>query len=460
MTFNNRSIFSRRLLFIGAWALTGFSTGCQPDSLRDSAAQEPGLQATTVVTIPTLISQQPAESGQNPQQIQVGYINENGNHFVAGSTSLDWGSPIELLLPFQPTWLLGVEINAGTGWLAVADSGEFQFFEVIDRDVQFIKHELDRLPAGTQPTIYTDGFRLHLLQSTDPEASAPSPPVYLPSSGRVAYIDEKGDLVIHDAQKGERLAVEAIPDARLLVDEYDRILMLGRRTTRYAHGVLGDSIEAGSILLLQTNPSLKILTEIMLEEYEVIEGVSPIWVDLNGDEVREILVTVSDQDLGAYLAIFSETGEMLARSDAIGRSYRWRHQVSAVDYLGEGTHEITAVLTPHIGGVLQFFAWEGDRLNVTAEIPGVSTHKIGSGNLDMALTGDFDGDRLMEVLVPDLNYEVLGAFQRVGDAIQMDWQIPLGNTLTTNLAGVAFMDGGLGFGIGLENGAVQIWLPE
>lgn len=416
--------------------------GDAQDQPVDSIARLPELEA----------------SGQ--QNIHFGYLNDDGNHFLEGNSSLDRTTPIELALPFQPAWLVGVETEKGSGWVAVANSGEVQAFEVVGREVHALSLDFGRLPAGTQPSVYSDGESVYLLRSNDPNASAPSAPVFLTRSQRVAYIDKDGGLNVANGEVTERLPVGGLPDARLLVDEGERLLLLGRSTDRYAHGVLGDAFEAGSILLVQTNPTLEVVSEIQLEEQEVFEGVSPIWKDLNGDGQREIIVTVSDREQGASVAIFAEEGRLLARSEAIGQAYRWRHQISAADYAGVGEVEITAVLTPHIGGVLQYFAWVGEQLQLKAEVQGVSSHQIGSGNLDMALSGDFDGDQRIESLIPNTGYDVLGAFQREGSEVLLDWEIPLGSRLSTNLAGIAFDDGTLGFGLGLESGIIRIWLPD
>jgi hypothetical protein len=435
-------------------------TSCQSNLISATATEDSEITSQDELINPTLVKPRPVGEGVDPHALRFGYLNDNGNHFVNGSSLLNILVPLEVPLPFQPAWLVGVETIDGTGWLSVADSGEFHAFEVVAGEVRSVALEFDSLPPGTQPSIYYDGTGIRLITTGDPNASAPSPPVYLPLSQRVAYLNELGDLIVTDLEAKEVLFIQALPDARLLVDEEDRLLVLGRRTTRYEHGVLGDAVEAGSILLIQTYPSTALVSEIQLPEHEVFEGVGPIWADLNGDGVREILATVSDREQGAYLAIYSEKGQMLARSSAIGRAFRWRHQITVADFLGENEIEIAVVLTPHIGGVLQYFTWEGGQLDLQSEAPGVSSHQIGSRNLDMALTGDFNGDQRLEILMPNADYDVLGAFQREGDEALLEWEIPLGSRLSTNIAGIAFEDGGVGFGLGLANGVVRLWLPD
>ena len=42
--------------------------------------------------------------------------------------------------------------------------------------------------------------------------------------------------------------------------------------------------------------------------------------------------------------------------------------------------------------MVEFFQLENNELRIVAQVPGYTSHIIGSRNLDMALAGDFDGD--------------------------------------------------------------------
>jgi hypothetical protein len=48
----------------------------------------------------------------------------------------------------------------------------------------------------------------------------------------------------------------------------------------------------------ETIPSLRVVISIAIPGQRVVEGVSPIWADLNGDGQREIIVTQSDAEQG------------------------------------------------------------------------------------------------------------------------------------------------------------------
>jgi hypothetical protein len=116
-----------------------------------------------------------------------------------------------------------------------------------------------------------------------------------------------------------------------------------------------------------------------------VEGIAPIWTDLTGDGGREIIVTLSDPEGGARLAVYSEAGEQLAVGSAIGRGYRWRHQLVVAPFGPTGDLELADVMTPHIGGIVEFFQLAGDRLKLIAQTSGYSSHVLGSRNLDMRL---------------------------------------------------------------------------
>lgn len=80
-----------------------------------------------------------------------------------------------------------------------------------------------------------------------------------------------------------RLAVDALPDARPLVDGQGRVLLLAKLSSRYPHGIAGDTVEPTEITLLKTSPSLQVVTQFFILGQRVVEGESPIWANLNAD---------------------------------------------------------------------------------------------------------------------------------------------------------------------------------
>jgi hypothetical protein len=351
-------------------------------------------------------------------------------------------------------------MGEGSVWVGVLADGRVQAFHVVGRGVTPIAIEPDQLPPGMPPLLrVTDDVPSLVANPTD-RASPLTHPVVLPASGdQLAFIESSGDLVIWDGDEVGRIATNALPDARLLVDESARILLLTDPTTGYDHGVLGDGVEAAGISLVEIAPTPRVARRIELPPPSVVEGIAPIWTDLTGDGGREIIVTLSDAEGGARLAVYSEAGEQLAVGSAIGRGYRWRHQLVVAPFGPTGDLELADVMTPHIGGIVEFFQLAGDRLKLMAQTSGYSSHVLGSRNLDMAVAGDFDGDGRVELLLPDQGRASLGAVRRVPGGAEVAWGVPVGERISTNLATVAFPDGTLAVGVGHEGDQLRLWLP-
>lgn len=155
-------------------------------------------------------------------------------------------------------------------------------------------------------------------------------------------------------------------------------VLAGPDATRYRHGVLGDGIEATSLLLLERH-GLEPLAQLELPAPFVFEDIAPRPVAWRGQ--RGLLTVRSGPD-GAQLAIVAPSrgrGGQLALA-ALGPSLgpqRWL----APSTDGE---RLLAVHTPHIGGVLHHYRADGDRLAGNAVAHEVSNHAIGQRDLDVS----------------------------------------------------------------------------
>jgi hypothetical protein len=294
-----------------------------------------------------------------------------------------------------------------------------------------------------------------------PPGDAPelAPPAILDESGNWVYIDANGDLVFMLASGVEsaRLAVAALPDGRILVDGDNRLLLLTQPTERYGHGVLGDAIEAGAVVLIETEPEPVVILTIPIPEPLVVEGIAPLWADITGDGNREIILTLSDVEQGAQIVAYDENGVQIGVGPAIGQGYRWRHQLAVAPFGPDGEVELVDVLTPHIGGVVEYYRLVGNELKIVAQIPGYTSHVNGARNLDMAIAGDFDGDGRIELLLPNQARTELGAINRTDAGAEVAWTIPLDGRLSTNLAAVTTASGRLILGAGTETGTLRLW---
>jgi hypothetical protein len=178
-----------------------------------------------------------------------------------------------------------------------------------------------------------------------------------------------------------------------------------------------------------------VVSELILEG-DVFEGMVGMFADLDGDEVDEYIMTVSNAETGARLVVLDDNADLVAESDPIGQGGRWRHQIAAAPFGPNGEVELVDVRTPHIGGVVEYFAMRNRQLELVASLEGFASHTIGSRNLDMAVAFDVDGDGQVELVVPNTPKDELAVLRRVGDSVEVVMTLPLGGVLSTNLVAV------------------------
>jgi hypothetical protein len=180
---------------------------------------------------------------------------------------------------------------------------------------------------------------------------------------------------------------------------------LGGPTSRYAHGVLGDRIEA-SRLVVQTDTGVTLALE--LPPSRVFEDLQPRLADLNNDGVVSILLVETDTKRGASLAVYAVENERIVRRSMtpfLGLPHRWLNPLGVGDFDGDGRTDIALVATPHIGGRLRLYRNTAPVLSQFAEATGVSTHSIGSRELGLGrVVANADRDRL---LLPNQSHDAL-----------------------------------------------------
>ncbi len=148
-------------------------------------------------------------------------------------------------------------------------------------------------------------------------------------------------------------------------------------TTRYAHGVLGDAVEHGT-LALRTDAGRTV--RIVLPEVRVFEDTEPRLADLDGDGAPEVVVAESDNRLGARLAVYGTEG-LVAAGPFIGTAFRWLAIAGAADLDGDGAVEIAYVDRPHLAKTLRVFRYRDGTLTEIAALPGVTNHRIGERDI-------------------------------------------------------------------------------
>lgn len=395
---------------------------------------------------------------RTPFTLAYTYQQPDGNRIVEGNIDIMSAEHTDVELPGKPEWVIAADSSNGSIWAVALDDGTVKAFELSDGELEEISISPAKIHADSPPILMIKNEEAFLLAPGLWNESLLSHPIVLPNSGRTVFIETSGDLVFRvNDRESARLEVNALPDARLLVDEEERILLLTGPTEDYRHGVLGDSLEASSITLIETAGTPSIAKVIDIPEGDVIEGIAPLWTDLDGDGIREIIVTLSNANEGARLVVFDENGTIVASGPSAGTGYRWRHQIAVAPFGPEGETEIVNVLTPHIGGIAEFYRLEEDELQVSSSLSGYSSHLAGSRNLDMALAGNFDTDTYFELMVPTQNYRELAILEHNEDGVHVNGYLPLEGRLTTNIAAVALENESVAIGVGSDVGILRVW---
>lgn len=437
-----------------------FLTGCgvEENSLVITETKQPEQVQTSLEN--EVVS--PTDTETNPlpitpiHQLAVTYNRLDGNRIVAGKGGLS-SLPVEVTLLGMPEWIVGIALEDKIVLYVVLVDGNVQAFELESNlAIQEITANISTLQPGNPPVLATDGNTAFLIEP--PEDIFPFTHPVLQENGSLVYIDDKGDLIWTNAGTTSQFKVNALPDARILMDELGRLLFLSNPTSDYPHGVLGDALEARSITLIDPNSIPVSIKEFQIDPADVIEGIAPLWVDLDGDGVREIIVTQSNIHVGARIVVYNQEGEVIAQSDPIGLGFRWLHLIAAAQIVNDDTLDLVVVRTPHIGGVLEIYELTEGKLEISTSLKGYSSHQIGSRNLDASLVTDVNADGIPDIVLPDQSQQNLSALQITDAELTEIWRVPLNGKLTTNLMGLYSPRSGLVLGAGNEGNKLLLWV--
>jgi hypothetical protein len=207
----------------------------------------------------------------------------------------------------------------------------------------------------------------------------------LPLPAGVIAVTENGDLLrLESSAEGwkvvARAKLNALRDAHLsLVDlegtgNGEVAALVGPSTERYRHGVLGDAVEATSVVILERH-SLEVIHRYDLPVPYVFEDITLRPVRIGARD--QLVVVRSGPTGGAALASLElNAGKLkLSLGPDIGQANRWLNPLV-------GFGELYAIQTPHIGGVLTQYAPFKGSLSASKQLDGLSNHSINSRNLE------------------------------------------------------------------------------
>ncbi len=187
-------------------------------------------------------------------------------------------------------------------------------------------------------------------------------------------------------------------------------------TKRYRHAILGDAIEGGALTVVTQDGAT---LEFALPQHQAFEDRTPRLIDLDGFGETEVVTILSDTSQGASIAVFGVVDgklSLIAQTPFIGRSNRWRNIAGIADFDGDGSLQIAEVVTPHIGGTLNFWTWKKKQLVLSGFAYGFSNHRIGSREQDLSVAEDFDGDGVTDLALPNNSRGKLSVMKFTGPA--------------------------------------------
>lgn len=243
------------------------------------------------------------------------------------------------------------------------------------------------------------------------------------------------------------LPPDALPDGRVAIGTAQVArAWLAAPTNRYGHAVLGDAIEAGSVVIERRDGGRGRVT---LGRDAVFEDLFPRIASIGGRDW--IVVVKSYLDRGSALAVIdTDSMTIAAETPPIGRAHAWLNPAGIADFDGNGTTDIALVRQPHVVGRLELWSWNDRKLTKTAEVADVSNHFIGSRALGLSWTEDFDGDGHPDLAVPSLDrrtLRIIGFAPEVRDIAR----VRLPARMATNI-GATMFNGKLALIAGLEDG--------
>ena len=296
-------------------------------------------------------------------------------------------------LPGVPIWLVSFSTNDTVAWVVGLQDGTLTAYRWDQGNLLALDLPVQNLRPGMPPTIVVSSSGDISIANTlvSDLGPATAPTLIGRDSLRLAYVNDKRELVVREADGSKQtLPLNALSDTRIVLDGDTMALLTDPAT--YDHAALGNMEEPTTVSIVRTQPQLELTSKIELPEAVVMEAVSPLWADVTGDNLAEIVVTLANtpESRGAAIAVFTRRGDLLARGPLSPGG--WRHLLGVAPIGPAGEIEVVDIQKPHVQKIVNFYRPNGESLDVVAHATSYSSHNSGSTNISMSLMGDFDGD--------------------------------------------------------------------
>ena len=250
------------------------------------------------------------------------------------------------------------------------------------------------------------------------------------------------------------LPPNALPDATIAEGPREIArAWLADPTKRYDHGVLGDAIEAESLVVERRDGRRDV---VRLPDDAVFEDLRPRIAQLGGSD--KILAVKSYLTRGSALAVIGERNgryEIVAETPPIGAPHRWLNPAGIADFNGDGEANIALVRMPHAVGRLELWSWRNGALHKTLELGDVCNHVSGSRALRMSAVADFDGDKRVDLAIPSFDRRRLRLIA-FAPGVREIGSVALPSPAMTDFALMTDAAGHPAVLLGLENGALVL----
>ena len=383
-----------------------------------------------------------------PQPLVGGPGSSDGAHRVPGTGALAGARTIDVALDAPPVWVVGAATEGATWWVVVDAVGNVRGLRVPDDDPD-AHHEVpvqpDRLPPGAPPVVETVN---PLALVVPPDDAAPlAPPLRLLPDGRAAVLED-GSLRLGDGPGAPVLDVDAPLDARMAVDPVTGALAVPAGAEAPAGGGAG----ATGLVVVGVDGSVEVVAT---PPGEVLEGLGPAWVDLEGDGRPELATVVRSAAAGSRVVTFGLDGSRRVAPGGVGGI-----RLVGGTFLGpEGERELVAVRD---GGGPPEVVWyrpgDGEGLEEVARLAGYRSDLEGTGDLDLAVLTDATGDGRADVVLPTADRRAIAVLARVAEppgAVEAA-RLDLPGPLVTNVAAVGRLRRPLALGVGTADG-LRLW---